>query len=94
MDVNSNKKGSQSEDWKPFYGERGAHVAAVGLPAKQDDDKQNCVDHQQREWDRPAHAWFCTGWYLSPSFPSLKNASTINPAKVASATSTSSPCGE
>jgi hypothetical protein len=22
-----------------------------GLPTQQNDDKQNCVDHQQRDWD-------------------------------------------
>jgi hypothetical protein len=36
-------------------------VVRGGLPAKQNDDKQNRVDHQQREGDGPAHDWFCTG---------------------------------
>lgn len=37
--------------YAPKRSVRSGRQRAPGLPPKQDDDKQNCVDHQQRERD-------------------------------------------
>jgi hypothetical protein len=64
-------------------------VDTACLPAKQDNDKQDRDDDEKPKLDAHRGAPWTVG-YSSPNL-SVKNASTINPAKVASPTSTSSP---
>jgi hypothetical protein len=62
------------------------------LPPKEDHHNQDEDDHQKGGVDGPVHRVETTSY--SPSNLSVKNASIMSPAKVVSATSTSSPCGE
>src|SRR4051812_20822354 len=55
------ERGSRSAMERKPLGRNGTLTRRSDLPAKQDDDKQNRIDHQQRERDRPRHdVGFCT----------------------------------
>src|SRR5438309_11206266 len=62
------------------------------LSPQENDHKQERVEHQQCESDVAAHCLVTVGY--CPSSLSLKKASTMSPATVASDTVTSSPWGE